>query len=349
VPILLPEPDSVTIRVEEGLTVRDGYDPWVHRMIIQSLTDEQVVVEAGCGHLRLDDPCIVRMDVSLTPYVDVVGDLLALPFSADSLDAVCATAVFEHLKNPFTAAAEVRRALRPGGYVYADSSFLVPFHGCPDHYFNMSLAGLKEVFSGFRELRSGVPPFQMPSFALQSVVSSYLSRFVARTAPELELVADLFRVLDHPIRSFDHKFGPETAPAIAAGVYFAGVKQDRSGDTVIPAPLLELRSRNPELRSRYPEPLDLTVPDNLMVWAAREGRRSHPEIEGYFAGLSPFAKRPGVSDRTYIHGLEPIGHPDQARFIGPGPSPPGLDGWALVRQKLRALLARIDRKLLSLF
>jgi len=76
-------------------------------MIMQSLTDDQVIVDAGCGDMTLDDPCIIRMDIKLTPYVDVVGDLHALPFRPASITFIFALAVFEHLRQPFVAAKEI--------------------------------------------------------------------------------------------------------------------------------------------------------------------------------------------------------------------------------------------------
>ena len=97
VPIMLPGGIYDDVRHEMDLGVQTEYAPWVHRMILQSLTDDQIVVDVGSGNMQLDDPCLIRMDIKLTPYVDLVGDLHALPFLPDSVSYMFALAVFEHL------------------------------------------------------------------------------------------------------------------------------------------------------------------------------------------------------------------------------------------------------------
>ena len=171
VPIMLPEGKYVEVEHELDLQTADDYAPWVHRMILQSLTDDMVALDAGSGYMRLDDPCIIRMDIKLTPYVDLVGDLHALPFRANSLDCIFVLAVFEHLRQPFTAGSEIYSALKPGGYVYAESNFVYPYHGYPHHYFNISIQGLQQVFEQFHELKTGVVPYQMPGFAPEFIFS----------------------------------------------------------------------------------------------------------------------------------------------------------------------------------
>jgi SAM-dependent methyltransferase len=315
VPIMLPEPQARPVAHEGPLQVRDGYDPWVHRMIIQSLTDAQVVVDAGCGNMALDDPCIIRMDSVLTPHVDVVGDIHAMPFRANSLDFVLALAVVEHLHQPFVAAASVHDALKPGGYVYAESNFVFAYHGYPNHFFNASIHGLESVFGRFRPLRVGVAPFQMPSFALESVLGTYLAAFRATTAAE-ERFAELLRVvLEHPLQHYDGRIDPADAFRIAAGGYFCGLKQRSAAESVIPRPVLDAWEADPAVRARYPERDDLTLPDNLMMWARDEGRLRHPAIAAWFEQLEPFVKSGSGRGRDAIRSLPPIPDPRHVRAI----------------------------------
>ena len=86
VPIMLPGGAYTEVEHQYHLNVEKTYAPWVHRMILQSLTDQQIVLDAGSGNMQLDDPCVIRMDIKYTPYVDLVGDLHALPFLPESLD-----------------------------------------------------------------------------------------------------------------------------------------------------------------------------------------------------------------------------------------------------------------------
>jgi SAM-dependent methyltransferase len=314
VPILLLDQSQVEVAHEAELVLREGYDPWVHRMVLQSLADDQVVLDAGCGNMRLDDPCIIRMDVQLTPYVDVVGDLHALPFKPATLDYIFSLAVIEHLRQPFTAAAEMYSALKPGGYVYGESNFVFAYHGYPDHYFNASIHGLQQVFAQFATLRLGVAPYQTPSFAVEHVLSNYLAFFQPQTPPEERFARLLRHALTYPLHHYDARFPKEAWFRLAAGVCFLGLKQPGGSESVIPAPVLSAYRASTELQSRFPNPNDLSLPDNLMIWAKTEGSRQHPEVAAYFANLQPFAKAGQAADRSWIHNLAPIPDPD-SQFI----------------------------------
>ncbi len=118
VPIMLPDGKIPEYTHSASLTVRQSYDPWVHRIILQSLLDHQIVVDIGAGNMALDDPCIIRMDISLTPYVDLVADVHFLPFLPESIDYIFSLAVVEHLRNPFLASQSIYNALKDGGFIY---------------------------------------------------------------------------------------------------------------------------------------------------------------------------------------------------------------------------------------
>jgi ubiquinone/menaquinone biosynthesis C-methylase UbiE len=93
------------------------------------------VADLGCGHgtllheLRLLHPSVKLSAVDLSPVLvnntrqrvpdaDVrVADIEALPFSDAAFDAVFATEVMEHLPDPVKALREVRRVLKPGGWL----------------------------------------------------------------------------------------------------------------------------------------------------------------------------------------------------------------------------------------
>lgn len=290
VPVMLPDWESTNIQHEGELLVRKGYDDWIHRTIMQSFTDNQVVLDAGCGNMALDDPCIIRMDVQLTPYVDVVGDLHNLPFKPNSIDFVCALAVVEHLRQPFVAAEEIWRVLKPGGYVYAECNFVFAYHGYPHHYFNASIHGMQQVFSRFKELRLGVAPYQMPSFAVENILTNYLYLFKAENSYEDSFVKAVHKVLKYPLRQYDSKFNQDTAFRVAAGEYFIGIKQVNDTDTIIPDIIMKIYSKNDELQIKYTVPFDLTDSDNLLVWAKNKGEELYPEIKEYLTNIELFHK-----------------------------------------------------------
>src|SRR6185436_3112405 len=172
VPILLPEGRDPLPR-DEALPERHGYDVWIPRTLVESLPADGVVLEIGAGNMAASRPNLIRLDVTLTPHVDVVGDAHALPFRPDVFDFMFSLAVLEHLRQPFVAAAEMTRVLRPGGYLYAECAFVFPFHGHPHHYFNATHLGLAELFGSLTPVRAGVAPYQMPSFAVRALLETY--------------------------------------------------------------------------------------------------------------------------------------------------------------------------------
>lgn len=95
---------------------------------------------------------LVCFDIYPGPFTDVVCDGHELPFGDAQFDIVVSTAVFEHLYNPFQAAREIARVLKPGGSLVGSAAFLEAYHA--NSYFHMSHLGLTEVFrrAGFGDI-----------------------------------------------------------------------------------------------------------------------------------------------------------------------------------------------------
>ncbi len=74
-----------------------------------------IVLNVGCGPLRIDGE--IGIDRYPTPAVDVIADLLALPYPDGSVDRVRLDHVLEHLPGRLAVPAllEARRVLRTGG------------------------------------------------------------------------------------------------------------------------------------------------------------------------------------------------------------------------------------------
>ena len=304
IPVMFPDSSIPTYQHQVGLQVRTSYDPWVHRVILQSLLDNQIVIEIGAGNMALDDPCIIRMDVTLTPYVDVVGDVHHLPFLPESVDYIFSLAVFEHLHNPFVAARSIYDILKDGGYSFHDCNFVYAYHGVPHHYFNATLQGLEQVFADFVCLRKGVATYQMPSFALNSLIQTYLNVSHADQYVHGKRLTSLLRqVLAEDLIQYDIYFSEQEALQVAAGTYFAGIKQKTPTSTLIPEPIHQLWRTTTTLREQFPDPNKITTIDNLLLWAKHEGREHYQEIRRYFEMLQPFAKKDGDWQRTHIHAL----------------------------------------------
>jgi uncharacterized protein YbaR (Trm112 family) len=299
VPVLLPDGRVPATEYQHELQVRTGYDPWIHRVVLQSLPTDSIVLEIGAGNMAFDVPNIIRMDVTLTPYVDVVGDAHALPFLPGTFAFVFSLAVIEHLRQPFVAAAEMYNALRNGGYVYGECNFVFPYHGYPHHYFNMTQQGLEEIFKSFSRLRSGVAPYQMPSFAVYAVVDTFLHFLSSNDDPDIQQCKQhLQQLLTQPLRSCDRQFSEEGALRCAAGVFFFGMKSVLGPQNVIPAIVQSLYQQTPALQQQFPNLFDLGTVRNIMVWAQTQGQQQFSAIADYFAGLIPFHKTVAVNEEN---------------------------------------------------
>jgi SAM-dependent methyltransferase len=349
VPIVFPDGRIPDVQHEAELPTNSTYNPWVHRVILQSLLDDQIVVNLGSGNMALDDPCIIRMDVILSPYVDIVADAHALPFLPESIDYIFSLAVYEHLYNPFLAARSMYEVLKDGGYIYHECNFVFAYHGYPHHYFNASQQGLEQVFSDYVPLRIGVAPYQMPSFALNMMLSSYIRHSHANEYHHGKvLIEQLQRIIDLDLIQYDIYFSETEALNIAAGTYFAGMKQITPGSTLVPLVIREKWESGSGPEKQLENINDLTTVKNIMTWAVQEGRKRHPAIDQYLSEVKPFNKREGSAswNREYIRSL-PLVEPQFGAV--------GFDANRAIAENAKIALERfpirnkLDNSLLSLF
>ncbi|HEY0733416.1 MAG TPA: methyltransferase domain-containing protein [Herpetosiphonaceae bacterium] len=352
IPVMLPDASIPQTQHQHDLNIRRSYDPWLHRVVLQSLPDSAIVLDMGAGNMALNLPNVIRMDVTLTPYVDVVGDTHALPFLPASFDFIFSLAVIEHLRQPFLAAEEMFNALRNGGYVYGECNFVFAYHGYPHHYFNATQQGLESVFAQFARLRSGVAPYQMPSFAVRSLLDSYARDLGHTGEPDVRELQELIgRVLELPLGTYDSRFSEAAALYTAAGTFFFGIKSPQEPSEVIPQVVQAAWHSLPELQAQFPDMLDLGTPRNVLRWAKTDGRRQNEAIERYFAELMPFQKRSDLAveqghalpddwpEAIFTH----IPEPEREQRIG--------DRQRALQQRidaLEAMIAHKDRHILQL-
>jgi len=65
----------------------------------------------------------------------------------ESVDFVFSNSVFEHLRDPFSAARNIARVLKPGGFVFTKTVFSWRYHPCSEDYWRFTHRGLEELFS----------------------------------------------------------------------------------------------------------------------------------------------------------------------------------------------------------
>lgn len=168
----------------------NGYDEVLLDLIARS---EGPIVDIGAGlrHEYRED--VLNVEIVAYPTTDVVAASEFLPFADNSFDLVISVAVLEHVRDPFAAARELKRILRPGGRIFAAVPFLQPYHAYPDHYYNMTAGGLRNLFADCDIERLDVPLSGGPAFALTWILKVWhdaLPPEVAHQFAELR-VADL--------------------------------------------------------------------------------------------------------------------------------------------------------------
>ena len=94
----------------------------------------------------------ITLDMMPGPNIDVVSDVLNMPFSDETFDTVISTQVLEHVEKPWIMVKEIRRVLKKGGACILTAPFITPYHADPKDYFRYTTEGLKSLFEseGFR-------------------------------------------------------------------------------------------------------------------------------------------------------------------------------------------------------
>jgi SAM-dependent methyltransferase len=133
-----------------------------------------LVLDVGSGQRSVYFTNVVNFELAPFESTDVRGVAEDLPFVDGAFDAVVSIAVLEHVKDPFRAAAEMARVLKPGGDLLCCVPFLQPLHGYPHHYYNMTHEGLRNLFDGPLVVdRLTVPDSTLPIWSLTWMLRSW--------------------------------------------------------------------------------------------------------------------------------------------------------------------------------
>lgn len=98
----------------------------------------------------------LETDVSLAGHAKIVCDASDLPFEDCQFDLVICIAVLEHVLEPQRCVDEIRRVLRPDGWVYATTPFMQQVHMGEYDFTRFTHSGHRWLFRQFDEVDSGV-------------------------------------------------------------------------------------------------------------------------------------------------------------------------------------------------
>lgn len=193
-----------------------GYDPTLLDLIVRA---DGPVIDVGAGLRPQYREDVVNLDIVQYATTDVVAASERLPFADDTFALVVSVAVLEHVRDPFAAARELVRIMRPGGRIFAAVPFLQPYHGYPNHYYNMTSAGLRNLFRDLDVERLEVPVAGLPIFTLTWLLQAWrrgLSPELASAFDRLtvaELSKDPMTLIDEP---FVRALSPQVNDEIGA-------------------------------------------------------------------------------------------------------------------------------------
>ena len=168
----LPE----SIRLEFDLVETDNVS--AHEYDEQALAligrhPEGLVLDCGAGLRNTYYSNVVNYEIVAYDTTDVLGAAERLPFADETFDAVLSLNVLEHVKDPFQAAREIIRVMKPGGELMVVAPFLQPLHGYPHHYYNMTAQGLENLFESLSHTRVEVYGAMRPIWALNWFLLRY--------------------------------------------------------------------------------------------------------------------------------------------------------------------------------
>ena len=165
-----------------------------------------LVLDCGAGLRHTDYAHVVNYEIVPYDSTDVLGVAEQLPFADGTFDAVLSLNVLEHVKDPFQAAREIMRVLKPGGEVFVVAPFLQPLHGYPHHYYNMTAQGLMNLFEPLEGKRTIANQAMHPIHAASWMLEVYAEALPSKEREDFrnltarDLIA-LRKDLGHPLVS----------------------------------------------------------------------------------------------------------------------------------------------------
>jgi SAM-dependent methyltransferase len=178
------------------------YNPTALRIIAETDAFGGMVLDCGAGSRTFTAENLIQAEIAAYPNVDVLAVNQSLPFKDECFDAVISMDVLEHVTDPFAAAREISRVLKPGGVLYIDLPFLQHEHGYPHHFFNATRMGLRQLFEGLLEVQKHiVPNAGHPVNTLRDTVHTFLAGLPKNRRDEFRAMT-VGEIIDADLKEF---------------------------------------------------------------------------------------------------------------------------------------------------
>lgn len=197
--------------------------------LLRSYPTEAVMLNIGAGETKLD-PRMKNLEIEAGPGIDFVGSAMDLPFDAGTVDFIVTQEVLEHVSDPFQAAREIYRVLKPGGKAFIQLPFTIGFHPCPFDYWRFSEQGIEQLVSqaGFEKFNTGISVG--PATGAYRIWVEFFAILFSLPLPKAyRLVKGAFALLLYPLKYLDviMNLHPERG-RIAGGFFVICEKQGGS-------------------------------------------------------------------------------------------------------------------------
>lgn len=187
--------------------------------IVKSLSrrKDYIGINLGSGTSSFGSK-VFNVDFSNFQNVDIVANVLQLPFKDNYFDFVIMTEVIEHVENPNLLVEELSRVMKSSGYLVFTSPFMIGFHASPNDFQRYTIPGLKKLFSKFSiiEIKSYGPTGSL-LWMLQEWCALWFS-FGNRKIHTILVI--LFMILTSPLKILDFALSRNSNSSSIASTYF---------------------------------------------------------------------------------------------------------------------------------
>jgi SAM-dependent methyltransferase len=157
--------------------------------------------------------------------VNVICDICDLPILEQQSDLIFSSSVLEHVYDPERAVAEMYRALKPNGYVYAEIPFMRASHMKPVDYQRYTIYGIEELFArhNFTLIDKGIS--SGPFSALALYIVDFIQSLLMFNKYALIIARLFLSLILHPFKYLDRICeNSQWAETTACNFYYLGKK-----------------------------------------------------------------------------------------------------------------------------
>ncbi len=172
-------------------------------ILVSACDSDAFMLNIGAGESKID-PRMKTLEIEAAPGIDFVGTATNLPFDSDAVDLIVTQEVLEHVDDPFRAASEIYRVLKPGGKAFVQLPFIIGYHPCPVDYWRFTEHGIEQLMTqaGFKNIQKGTAVG--PATGAYRVLVEFFAILFSLPAPKAyRLVKGFFALLLYPLKVFD--------------------------------------------------------------------------------------------------------------------------------------------------